>query len=283
MVEYNPLISAIFKCNTNVSILGSYSQAKALQMYLLKYITKAPDDLTASITILKNARIRMDHFPSQAEDAGTDERSAIRYLQGVANMMVGASEYSAATAAYGILDYPPEVYTTLFWYVYVHDALNYVQRQKRARIPNSQQVTSEHSYASSEEQPTTEAAAASRSTCRRQRTGNSAENMENTLMRICSAFSTDGRDDEGIDYAEINDHIEDDSDPDDFNFNPHPGFQMNLELRLMSHGYALTELQLLLYTKQKKARNLFRKSFTMLIVEKTWLITVYTNTLPLLM
>ena len=30
VVEYNPLISAIFKCNTNVSILGSYSQAKAL-------------------------------------------------------------------------------------------------------------------------------------------------------------------------------------------------------------------------------------------------------------
>ena len=151
VVEFNPLISSIFKCNTNASLLGSFSQAKSLLLYLLKYVTKAPADLTASLTILKNARIRMDHYPSQAENAGTDERTAIRYLEGVANMMIGASEYSAAMAAYAILDYPAEIYTSSFWYVYVHDAINYAKQQQPARIVRN--ISSEHSYASSVDEP----------------------------------------------------------------------------------------------------------------------------------
>ena len=128
VVEFNPLLSCLFKCNTNVSLLGSFSQAKSLLLYLLKYVTKAPADVTASITILKDARIRMDQFPSQAEDADTIERDALRYLQVISNMMVGASEYSACTAAYAILNYLAEIYSTPFWYVFINHAISYSKK-----------------------------------------------------------------------------------------------------------------------------------------------------------
>ena len=158
VVEHNPLIASIFKCNTNAQILGSHSQAKSLQMYLLKYVTKSPGDLTASLTILKHSRIRMDQYPSQADNAGTFERTAIRYLQGVSNMMVGASEYSAPMAAYAILDYPPEIYTAPFWNVYVTDAINYVHEKNETPVSSNfnnngtqsvhsqRNVRQEHSY-----------------------------------------------------------------------------------------------------------------------------------------
>lgn len=74
-------------------------------------MTKAPDDLQAAITILQNARINMDKYPSQAEDKDTDTRSAIRFLNGINNIMVGDSEYSAAMSAFGILGNEPEFYS----------------------------------------------------------------------------------------------------------------------------------------------------------------------------
>ena len=142
VIEFNPLISCLLKFNTNVSLLGSFSQAKALLLHLLKYVTKAPADLIASITILKDARIRMEQYPSQAEDSGTDERSALRYLQGITNMMVGASEYSACTVLYAILGYPAEIYSDSFWFVFLNDAINYVNRKSI----EMEQINEENDY-----------------------------------------------------------------------------------------------------------------------------------------
>jgi hypothetical protein len=78
---------------------------------MLKYVTKAPDDLQAAITILQNARINMDKHQSKAEDKDTDTRYAIRFLHGINNIIVGASEYSAAMSAFGILGNEPEFYS----------------------------------------------------------------------------------------------------------------------------------------------------------------------------
>jgi hypothetical protein len=53
----------------------------------------------------------MDKYPSKAEDKDTDTRSAIRFLHGINNIIVGASEYSAAMSAFGILGNEPEFYS----------------------------------------------------------------------------------------------------------------------------------------------------------------------------
>ena len=37
VVEFNPLLTALLGCNTNVSLLGSAVQAKAILCYLLLY------------------------------------------------------------------------------------------------------------------------------------------------------------------------------------------------------------------------------------------------------
>jgi hypothetical protein len=62
-------------------------------------------------------------------------------------MMVGASEYSAAMAAYALIDNPPEIYTTPFWNVYPCDAIAYSNRQVPKRIATN--IATEHSYTSS--------------------------------------------------------------------------------------------------------------------------------------
>lgn len=145
VMEYNKLITGLFSCNTNVSLLGSFSQAKSLLLYMLKYVKKAPDDLQAAIRILDHARLNMESYPSQAEDANTDTRCATRFLQGINNIMIGASEYSAAMSAFGILGNFPEFYSTNFWIVFVDVAIVFAKTmcpevQRKTRVQN------EHDY-----------------------------------------------------------------------------------------------------------------------------------------
>ena len=69
VVEYNPVMTALLGCNTNVSILGSDSQAKAILCYLLKYITKPPTELSHYLKVILNARQYIEQHLSTAEDS----------------------------------------------------------------------------------------------------------------------------------------------------------------------------------------------------------------------
>lgn len=98
----------------------------------------------------------MDHYPSQAEDANTDSRNAIRFLQGINNMMVGTSEYSADMAAFGILGSEPEFYSEAFWVVFVDDAINFANesslKARQAARDRSVRVRLEHDYCHPDDQ-----------------------------------------------------------------------------------------------------------------------------------
>lgn len=129
VVEYNPVISALLGCNTNVSVLGSDAQAKATLCYLLKYITKPPSEISHAIAIIHNARQTIENFPSQAEDSGSERRTAMHFLARVINQFYGTVEVSAPVAALALLGMPAEIASHGFHLVFVNAAVAYALKK----------------------------------------------------------------------------------------------------------------------------------------------------------
>ena len=79
---------------------------------------------------------------------------AIRFLQGINNMMVGTSKYLAVMAAFVILGNEPEFYSEAFWIVFVDDAINFANaltlEARVAARERSVRVRLDHDYCHSE-------------------------------------------------------------------------------------------------------------------------------------
>lgn len=103
IVEYNEIITALLGCNTNVSILGSDEQAKCTLLYLLKYVTKPSIEITHSLSLISHARRTIEKHPSVAQDTGTEQRTAMHFLNRVANKISSTVEVSAPFASLAIL------------------------------------------------------------------------------------------------------------------------------------------------------------------------------------
>ncbi|KZS08316.1 Uncharacterized protein APZ42_027731, partial [Daphnia magna] len=127
IVEYNGTISAMLGCNTNVSILGSEEQAKSTLLYLLKYVTKPPTEITHSISLIHHARRTIENYPSVAEDSGTDKRTAMHLLNRVTNQISSTIEVSSSFASLAILGGPAEFTSCSFFKVYVHEAFKFAE------------------------------------------------------------------------------------------------------------------------------------------------------------
>ena len=130
VVEFNPVISALLGCNTNVSVLGSDAQAKATLCYLLKYITKPPSEISHAIAIIHNARQTIQNHPSQADDTGSERRTAMHFLARVVNQFYGTIEVSAPVAALALLGMPAEISSHGFYLVFVNAAVAYALRKQ---------------------------------------------------------------------------------------------------------------------------------------------------------
>ena len=141
VVEFNELITALLGCNTNIGILGSDAQAKAALCYLLKYITKNPSELTHVISLISDARDTIEKYPSQADDTGTEKRTAQHFLTRVANQISSAGEVSSMMAAAALLGMPGETASCGFFYVFPNAALKYVDNHHELRdiFPNEEE------------------------------------------------------------------------------------------------------------------------------------------------
>ena len=125
VVEFNQVMCALMGCNTNVSILGSEAQSKAIICYLLKYITKAPMELSHILSLYHNARQNIENFPSIAKDSGTDTRTAMHFFARIVNQLIGAVEVSTPVASLALLGMPSETCSHGFFYVFIKAAINY--------------------------------------------------------------------------------------------------------------------------------------------------------------
>jgi len=131
VVEFNPVITALMGCNTNVSILGSDSQAKAILCYLLKYITKPPTELSHSLTVILNARQYIEKHPSTAEDSETEKRKVMYFFTRVFNQLFGTVEVSEPIVALALLGMLAEICTHSFQIVYASSAVTYALKQQQ--------------------------------------------------------------------------------------------------------------------------------------------------------
>lgn len=145
VVEYNPLTSVLLGCNTNFSLLGSDAQAKAALSYLIKYVTKPPAELAHSLSLLYHCRKDVQQRPSVADDSGTDQRTAMHYLNRIVNKLNGTVKISAPMAAAAILGMPAETCTDIFWVAYVSAALRYVKQHPES--PPESSIAEEEQFA----------------------------------------------------------------------------------------------------------------------------------------
>ncbi|KAI9551001.1 hypothetical protein GHT06_005557 [Daphnia sinensis] len=129
VVEFNPVMTALLGCNSNVSILGSDAQAKANMCYLLKYIIKPPCELSHTLALIHNARRTVENFPSTAKDTGTERRTAMHFLTRVVNQLTSTVEVSAPVASLALLGMPSEICSHGFHLLFVHAALAYVLKK----------------------------------------------------------------------------------------------------------------------------------------------------------
>jgi len=81
VVEFNPLLTSVLGCNSNVLHLGSKEQSKAALFYIGPYINKGGVKITDALPILDKAREHAIQYPSIADDVNTAPTK--RYLQQV--------------------------------------------------------------------------------------------------------------------------------------------------------------------------------------------------------
>ena len=104
IVEYNETIYVLLRCNTSVSILESEEQEKSTLCYLLKYITKPPSEITDTICLIQHARQKIEQHPSVTEISGTERRTAMHFLNRIANQISSTVKVSSSFTSLAILD-----------------------------------------------------------------------------------------------------------------------------------------------------------------------------------
>ena len=127
VIEYNDVVSALLACNTDVSLLGSDSQAKLALCYILICLMKSPAPLAKTISLVLNAREKIEIHPSQAKDSGSQQRTAMYFLNKVLNDIVGLVEISAQMAIACLLGMPAETCTHEMKLLFVDAALRYTE------------------------------------------------------------------------------------------------------------------------------------------------------------
>ena len=107
---------------------------------MLKYITKNPSELTHVISLISDARDTIEKYPSQADDTGTEKRTAQHFLTRVANQKSSAGKVSSMMAAAALLGMPGETASCGFFYVFPNAALKYVDNHHELRdiFPNEE-------------------------------------------------------------------------------------------------------------------------------------------------
>ena len=103
VVDFNPLLTSLLGCNSNLLHLGSTEQSKAALFYIGPYINKDGVKITDALPLLLKAHEHALNFPSVADDSGTDKRTTQHTLTRALNRMNNMVEVTDTQAAAGLL------------------------------------------------------------------------------------------------------------------------------------------------------------------------------------
>ena len=94
VVEFNPYLTSLLGCNSNLLYLGSTEQSKAALFYIGPYINKDGVKITDALPILMKAQEDTIKYPSVADDRDTAKRRAQHTLSRALNKLNGLIEVS---------------------------------------------------------------------------------------------------------------------------------------------------------------------------------------------
>ncbi|KAF5336595.1 hypothetical protein D9611_006614 [Ephemerocybe angulata] len=94
MTHYNPTVTFLMKCNTDIKFIGSGLDAKAFMYYVTDYITKAPLSMHAGLTALSYAIRQAEAKGVMGENAARGEAVDRRAITIAINSMLGHQEVS---------------------------------------------------------------------------------------------------------------------------------------------------------------------------------------------
>ena len=104
-VEFNPITTALLRCNTSIQVLITESQAKAAAFYIAQYMSKQPYSLQNIIPLIVQAEQEFAKYGSKATDASAADRKAKNMLQKIINkfaiLEISDQQATAAVMGYG--------------------------------------------------------------------------------------------------------------------------------------------------------------------------------------
>ncbi|KAF5338632.1 hypothetical protein D9611_012774 [Ephemerocybe angulata] len=116
MTTYNPVVTFLLKCNTDIKFIGSGTDAKAFMYYVTDYITKAPLSMHAGLTALCYAIQQAEARKALSLNQVNDPR---RTMTIAINSMLGRQEISHPQVMSYILgggeNYSSEIFQTINW------------------------------------------------------------------------------------------------------------------------------------------------------------------------
>jgi len=129
VVEYNPLLTSLLGCNTNLAFLGSKEQSKQALFYIGPYINKNGVKIIDALPLLAHAQNHALQYPSSADDAGTNSRLVQHVMTRVLNKLNCLMEISDTQAALALLGMGPTVCSDIFSYYDLRSTKNFVLDQ----------------------------------------------------------------------------------------------------------------------------------------------------------
>jgi hypothetical protein len=126
VVEYNPLLTSLLGCNTNLAFLGSKEQSKQALFYIGPYINKNGVKVVDALPLLAHAQNHVLQYPSVADDSDTTKRQVQYIVTRVLNKLNSLMEISDTQAALALLGMGPTVCSEIFSYYDLKTTKNFV-------------------------------------------------------------------------------------------------------------------------------------------------------------
>jgi hypothetical protein len=126
VVEYNPLLTSLLGCNTNLGFLGSKEQSKQALFYIGPYINKNGVKVVDALPLLAHAQNHALQYSSVADDSETTKRKVQYILTRVLNKLNSLMEISDTQAALALLGMGPTVCSDIFSYYDLRSTKNFV-------------------------------------------------------------------------------------------------------------------------------------------------------------
>jgi len=126
VVDYNPLLTALLGCNTNLLFLGAKEQSRGALFYIGPYINKNGVEVIDALPLILRAQEDVLLNPSVADDTGTDKRHVQHTLTRTLNKLNAQMEVSDTQAAGALLGLDARMTSETFAYYGGKGYRNYI-------------------------------------------------------------------------------------------------------------------------------------------------------------